>query len=284
LIQPSDLAQTLDSSRTIIEELRNTPAMKKSLAIFFLIALFVHCKKSNQVVFHTPLAARLISMRGYEAGFAFRADTFIYNNMGYLLTQKEWTYTRNVPDNDTLVVTFNYSDTGKDPNSYTLIDGWGRNTYTLSYDNQGRLLSDTLIPDFTSMSSTFSYPNDKTVAYSSADNASTDTIFLTYSNITKISQASIPFDPIFYAVTFFSYASSYPNAFYYVCQTNNLKILLTKIDGWELFRNDFMSYNFFTTLSDNQGYGFNVTYVTDPVTGRVSTLSTLSDSLSFIYQ
>jgi hypothetical protein len=255
--------------------------MKNLFPVFISIALFAACNKSTPHSNPLPASTRLVAVTGYAANVIIRADTFTYSNTGNLLTQREWSYTNGVSDGDTLTVAFTYNGGQSDPVSYTITDGLGVNTFSLTYDNQGRIMKDTVIPDAGSRASTFSYPNNN-ISFSSADNGSADTFYISAGNIVKIDQASIPFDPNNYDVTTFTY-SSLPNPFYYTGQTSNVRLLLTKIDGWEIFLNDCVSQNVPSHISDINGYSADVTNTTDG-SGRVITESTLFETLKYNYK
>src|ERR1700722_2313842 len=170
--------------------------MKKIAVIFFLIVVFLACKKTAMhTMVQPPADTKLISSRGYSQNAVFVADTFIYSASGNLLTQQQWSYTSGVTNNDTFTISFLYAGGSNDPVSYTLTDGYGVNTYSLKYDGQGRIAGDTIIPDLAYRASSFLYPGNN-IVYNSADNRSTDTFFLSYNNIIKASQASVPFDPL----------------------------------------------------------------------------------------
>jgi hypothetical protein len=242
--------------------------MRKLLYVPVLLALICSCQKSSDRQNSPSTDTRLISVRGYQNNTLERVDTFIYNANGSLLTQKEFGYGNAGSYADSFSVTFNYSGTNTEPVSYTINDGWGNNTYTLNYDNQGRVIKDTIIPDRASRASTFSYPNNN-IVYTSKDNGSTDTLYLSGGNMVKTVQASIPADTSLTIITDYIYNQNYPNPFYYTGQTQNVRVLLTKIDGWEMYVSDCISKNCYTAAHENNnGFSAQYTHTTDGA-GRV---------------
>jgi hypothetical protein len=254
--------------------------MRKQLAVFISLSVLVACKKSDS--FKMPSASnKLVSATGYTGTTAYWKDTFTYNTNGDILSQKEYVYNGNITDS--FVLSFSYAGNSNTPVSYTILDGWGTFTYALSYDNQSRLVKDTTIPDLASRAATFSYPNNN-IAYTSADNASADTFFIANNNLTKTSQAEIPFNPANYDIATFTYTGSYPNPYYYTGQTKNLRLLLTKIDAWENLVHDFISQQAFTGIRESNGYNIILAYTTDPGSGLVTKATQGSDSVVFRYQ
>ncbi|HEV7620935.1 MAG TPA: hypothetical protein VGO09_04345 [Flavisolibacter sp.] len=255
--------------------------MKKLFPAFVLIALMISCKKST-ITEPQQNAVKLVSTSAFSANVIASADTFIYSSNGNLLSQKIWTYSNGVNNGDTVTLTFNYTGTNPDPATYTIKNGRGINTYTLTYDNQGRLIKDTLIPDVLAIASTFSYPGNN-IVFNSVDNGSTDTIYLSNNNIVKTVQASIPPDPASNTVDVFSYDHLYPNPFYSAGQTQNVRLLLTKIDGWNLVRNDFISQNAFTAVNENNSFNIPVTYTLD-ASGKIIKGTAFSFSMVYNYK
>jgi hypothetical protein len=258
--------------------------MKKLILAFFPIALFAACQKSGSSPSQIPSSTKLSSARVYNGSVIVRADTFTYTASGNFSSQREWTYTNGVSNKDTFTVSFSYTGgNNANPSAYTITDGWGVNTYSLTYDNQGRVVKDTIIPDIAARAGSFSYPNNN-IAYTSADNGSADTLYLSGGNIVKTAQATIPFDPNAYHVITFSYSGAYPNPFYYTGQSDNVRILLTKIDARKNFANDFTSQHAYTSVHDSGGFSVNFTYSTDPGTGRVIKAAALGASAAYVYQ
>jgi hypothetical protein len=186
-----------------------------------------------------------------------------------------------VSDNDTLIVTFTYSGGQNDPSGYTINAGANTEIFTITYDNQGRVLRDTTIPDYSGDASTYSYPANNFV-YTSTDNESSDTFYMSSNNIARIAQATVPFDPTAYDLTSFTYSPQYANPFYYTGQDRNVRLLLSKIDGWEIFFNDCISQNIATRVHDSNGLDEPISYSTDSQ-GRVTKASTFAGVITYFY-
>ena len=239
--------------------------MKTFLFVLSAVALFCACQKEESHEQNSPppdvTGKRLVGMRGYVNNGLIRRDTFMYSSDGKLLTQKQFSWQTNPSTPDSITVNFNYNGSGDDPASYTLIDGYGAITYTQSYDAQGRIKSDTTIPDIAQKACTFSYSNGN-IIQSSVNNGSLDTFYITNKNIVQIMQSDLPYDASSVDRTFFTYTPALPNPFATVCQTMNLRILLSKIDAWEIYFNDYVSENIYTSIRD-AGVVYPYTYTTD---------------------
>ena len=218
--------------------------MKIVLSLLLLSLIFYSCQKSAGP--NGPSGtdsipnAKLAGMRSYTNNILGHRDTFLYDNLGRVATHKQVVYDMNPGQVDSFVVNLNYAGANNDPTSYTLIDGWGTNTYSLSYDGQGRLSHDTIIPDHAAKAATFTYINNY-IVQSSVNNGTSDTFYFTNKNLVTIVQSDMPYDPASSYTIGFDHDSKLINPFATVCQTFNVRLLLSKIDGWEMYWNDYMS-------------------------------------------
>lgn len=230
--------------------------MKKLLLPLLAGACLFSCKKDNSPA---GPSGKLVSVRAYlNTQELVRLDTFIYNSNGYLEMQRETDYGPGLINPGVGTVSFSYAGSSADPSSYTVADGYGTTTYALTYDSQGQLAKDTAAPDPSGRSSTFYYATNA-IIYNSTGHATTDTLYLANNNIVKTVEASVP--PGRSAVSqSFSFSPTYANPFYTVGHNQNFRILLDKIDNWELYPFDFISRNALTGITrGGSTYGMNYT-------------------------
>ena len=119
--------------------------MKIVLSLLVLSFIFYSCQKSAgpngpSGTDSIPSGAKLVGMRSFTNNVLGHRDTFLYDNLGRIATHKQVAYDLNPGQVDSFIVNMNYGGSNNDPVSYTLIDGWGTNTYSLSCDGQGRFL------------------------------------------------------------------------------------------------------------------------------------------------
>lgn len=267
--------------------------MRQIPLVIFSILSLVSCQRNSGSGGSSPVLStgnRLVSIKGYGANVLNRVDSFLYNADGSFSTQYEVNIGGGANrTNDSLMVSFVYGSQGGDPVSYILSNSKGTATYSVSYDSLGRLSKDTAYPDPAGRSADFSYP-DNNFAYISTTDRLIDTFYISNENVLQADMELVPYNPNNSARTLFSYQQVYPNPFYTVCQTANARMLLTKIDNWEFYANDFISKDMCTSYEEtifpgsSQKVVSSLTYTfSTNASGQIVSLSVGDQSVYFFY-
>ncbi len=257
--------------------------MKSSILLLFISCLFFSCKKDSPTNSNNSTVTQIAALRVYNAAdHILGLDSLIYNSNGNLVGYKSWTIdsTNGPVITDSASYSFTWTTGTAGPVSYTLtslVNGRPAvpmETHQLAYDNQNRIIKDSLMSGGDSLRvaahygyignlitiDLFSY-NGNYIEYEK------DSLTLTGSNISKFSNHWDLSSTMFTNYEQYTYGNS-PNPLYNKDLANALGPLL-----FEVLRGDFISTQLVTGInaadvSDGSTYTENYSWTLDSK-GRV---------------